>query len=581
MKTKMKMFAATSLFSFAAIAQSSQGANGDKAIWASWGGNLENTHVGINSPAITPESVADLKVKWQYKTHGDVSAIPLVTERHVYFPDWGPGFFAPLAGGSYLHAIERETGKNVWSHSVFKYSKNILNSLARSSFAISGDLMVFGDNRGVVDSLLSINGSKGAAVYALNRYTGELVWKTRVDENMLSIVTQSPVIHKGKVYVGTSSNEEASARITNDCCSFRGSMLALDLATGTILWRTYMTPKSQEKDGFTGNAVWGSQPAIDVKRNAVYIATGNNYTLPKVMEDCIKQFKGKPKAQQTECYDRLDSSENYASSVLALDLDTGAIKWARKLQNFGAWTYACDTKLLAPGLPAKAKNCEDLDSLDFDFGQAPMLVRTKIGGVNKDIVAVGQKSGVFWAFDPDQGGETLWSAAVGPGGVLGGMEFGSASDGERIYVGITNFEHNEYEIAAGPLKGKKVNGGSWTALDAATGTILWQTPDPSSEKSLKGFHFHASFGAFLGDGFFATAKGPMTVNQGVVFAGSMDRKGNMYAFDARDGRILWNFESGGSVMSAPAIVDNVLYWGSGYSKTGFSSNKLYAFSLGQ
>ena len=575
MKLILKIIVLSCLLSHAAMAQER-----DKEIWSSWGGNPENTHVGINSPLITPTTVGGLQVKWEFKTHGDVSAIPLVTEKHVYFSDWGKGFFAALAGGSFLHSVDRETGKRVWSRSIFKYSKNLLNSVARSSFAIAGDLLVFGDNRGVLDSLLSINGSKGASVYAINRYTGDLVWKTIVDSNQLSIVTQSPVIHNGKVYVGTSSDEEAAARITNDCCSFRGSMMALDLATGRIIWRTYMVPKSEEQDGFTGNAVWGSQPAIDVKRNAVYIATGNNYTLPAALEECIKKFQGKPLDQQSECYDKLDSPENFASSVLALDLDTGAIQWARKLQNFGAWTYACDPKL-APILPAKSKNCEDLGSLDFDFGQAPMLVHTKIGGADRDIVAVGQKSGVFWAFDPDQAGATLWTTAVGPGGTLGGMEFGSASDGDRIYVQITNFSHTEYEIPAGPQKGKKVNGGSWAGLDSATGKILWQTPDPTSEKSLKGLLAHPVFGAFLGDGYFATAKGPMTVNQGVVFAGSMDRKGHMYAFDGKDGRILWDFESGGSVMSAPAIVDNVLYWGSGYSKTGFGNKKFYAFSLGK
>lgn len=551
----------------------------DAAVWPSWGGNPENTHQGINSPAITPESVSGLKVKWTFLTKGDVSAIPVVSEKFVYFPDWGTPFVAPLTGGSYLHALDRETGESVWTKSILGYSENLLNNLARSSFAISGNLLIFGDNRGVVDSILSLPGSHGAAVYALDQSTGELVWKTYVDDNQLAIVTQSPVIHNGRVYVGTSSNEEAAARLTKDCCSFRGAMLALDLATGKILWKTYMAPKSEEKNGFTGNAVWGSQPAIDVKRNAVYIATGNNYTFPKQLEICLKAHRGRPAEQQTECYDKLDAPDNYASSVLSLDLDTGAIKWARKLENFGAWTYACDPSLI-PILPVNKKNCEDLESLDFDFGQAPMLVHTKIQDKDRDIVAVGQKSGVFWAFDPDQEGATLWATTVGPGGALGGMEFGSASDGERIYVQLTNFDHVAFPIEAGPQKGRITNGGIWAGLEAATGKILWQTPDPTSTKPLKGILVHPTFGAFLGDGYFAAAKGPMAVNNAVVFAGSMDRKGHMYAFDGRNGKILWSFASGGSVMSAPAIVDNVVYWGSGYSKTGFANKKFYAFDLG-
>ena len=253
-------------------------------------------------------------------------------------------------------------------------------------------------------------------------------------------------------------------------------------------------------------------------------------------------------------------------------------KWARKLQNFGAWTFACD-KSIVPILPAKKKNCEDFDSLDFDFGQAPMIVHTKIAGTPRDILAIGQKSCVFWAFDPDQKGATLWKTLVGPGGNLGGMEFGSAADGERIYAQVTNFQHEEYTVVAGPQKGTVANGGLWAALDPATGKLLWQTPDPTAKRVHKGILVQPTFGAFLGEGYFGVAKGPMTVNNGVVFAGSMDRAGNMYAFDAKDGRILWNFASGGSVMSAPAIVDNVLYWGSGYGKTGFGNKKFFAFAL--
>jgi polyvinyl alcohol dehydrogenase (cytochrome) len=220
-----------------------------------------------------------------------------------------------------------------------------------------------------------------------------------------------------------------------------------------------------------------------------------------------------------------------------------------------------------------------MESMDFDFGQAPMLVRTQIQGKNRDLVAVGQKSGVFWAFDPDRNGATVWSQTVGPGGTLGGMEFGSATDGEKIYVAITNFDHVGFKLTAGPQAGKIVNGGIWAALDAATGKILWQTPDPWSEKPLQGELAHISFGSNLGDGFFATAKGPLTVGNGVLFGGSMNRLGHMYGFDTRDGRIIWSFESGGSVMSAPALVDNVLYWGSGYSKTGFRNNKFFSFAL--
>lgn len=551
-----------------------QGHSADPEIWSSWGGNLENTHQAINSPEITPDNVSRLQVKWIYETKGDISAIPAITKNYLYFPDWGVPYIGTAVGGSYLHAVERKNGKALWSRAIISYSKNLMNNIVRNSFAIAGDLIIFGDNRGLTNSILSLPGAHGATLYAVNRFTGDLVWHTVLDTHPLSIVTQSPVIYKNRVYIGTSSNEEAAARFIGDCCSFRGAMLALDLQSGKIVWKTSMAPPSKEKDGFTGNSIWGSQPTIDTKRGSVYVATGNNYSLPKNLEKCLKDLKAK---DRSECFKKFDAMDNYASSVLALDLETGAVKWSRKLENFGAWTYACEPTL-APVLPTKDKNCEDPDSDDFDFGQGPMLLQTESDGKNRQILAIGQKSGVFWAFDPDQG-RTLWSTKIGPGGTLGGMEFGSATDGKLIYAAITNFGHIPFQLSAGPEAGKTVNGGIWAGIDAATGTILWQTADPSSEKPLKGSLSHTTFGGDLGEGFFGVAKGPLTVAHGVVFGGSMDREGHMYALSAKDGKILWRFESGGSVMSAPAIVDNILYWGSGYSKTGFKNNKVYAFEL--
>jgi polyvinyl alcohol dehydrogenase (cytochrome) len=167
---------------------------------------------------------------------------------------------------------------------------------------------------------------------------------------------------------------------------------------------------------------------------------------------------------------------------------------------------------------------------------------------------------------------------VGPGGTLGGMEFGSAVDGERIYTAITNFDHTPFKVVAGAHAGETVNGGIWSALDAGTGKIIWQTPDPSSFLPLKGLMLHALWGVGLGPGFFGVDMGPVTVANGVMFAGSMDQEGHMYGLDAHTGDILWSFASGGSVMSAPAVVDGVVYWGSGYDK-GFNNNTFYAFGL--
>jgi polyvinyl alcohol dehydrogenase (cytochrome) len=261
---------------------------------------------------------------------------------------------------------------------------------------------------------------------------------------------------------------------------------------------------------------------------------------------------------------------------LALDLDSGDVRWAQKLHNYGAWNFACD-KRIAPWLITNPENCRDLDALDFDFGQAPMLYTAEVGGALRDLVAAGQKSGVFWAVDPDDG-KVVWATSVGPGGLLGGMEFGAATDGRRIYTQLTNIDHIEFTLTAGDHAGQTVHGGVWAALDAGSGKLLWETPDPSSVRPLSGGIVHPVWGGGLGDGFFGIAIGPMTVAADVVYAGSFDREGHMYALDARSGQILWSFASGGSVMSAPAIAGGMLFWGSGYHQ-GFNNNKIYAFGL--
>jgi polyvinyl alcohol dehydrogenase (cytochrome) len=542
-------------------------------VWAGWGGNVANTHHAAGETAIGPDTVAGLRPLWSVTTGGNVSAIPSLSETRVYVPDWG----IPNVGGSQLWTVDRATGDVIAQKKLVEYSKNLINNVSRTTPAIYGDLLVFGDIRSQPTSVLNIPGGHGAVVYAVSRITGELVWKTTLDDHPLAIITQSPTVHGGVVYVGTSSHEEAAARLGYPCCSFRGTMAAIEASTGVIKWRTRTIPDQADPEaGFSGGSVWGSAPSVDAERGVVYVATGNNYRVGAELEACIDQHPGDPEAQETLCYQRLDPPDNYAESILALDLDDGAIRWARKMKNYGAWTFACDPELV-PWLPRNSANCEDLDSMDYDFGQAPMIVRAA-DGAPRDLLVLGQKSGVLWALDPNDDGATVWATAVGPGGVLGGMEFGSATDGQRAYVQITNFRHNEFQLVAGPYAGQTVRGGIWAAVDLATGAIVWQTPDPTSFQPLEGTISHLTWGGGLGPGFFGVALGPLTVANGVVFAGSMDREGHMYGFDAATGLVLWSFASGGSVNSAPAIHDGVLYWGSGYSN-GFNNDKLFAFGL--
>jgi polyvinyl alcohol dehydrogenase (cytochrome) len=233
---------------------------------------------------------------------------------------------------------------------------------------------------------------------AFDKQTGALLWKTKLDDHPAAIITQSATVFDGRVYVGVASQEEALAALVPGYeLSFRGSMLALDLASGAILWKTIMAPP-----GYTGNAVWGSSPAIDTKRGQVYIATGNNYSVPDATLACVAAAP--PGPARAACL----PADDYFDSIMALDMKTGAVRWVTEAIDYDAWTVDC--------IPffGDGDLCPDPAGPDFDFGQAPALYKTKDGkGKTIELVGAGQKSGQYWALDPDTGA-VKWVTAAPP-----------------------------------------------------------------------------------------------------------------------------------------------------------------------
>ena len=140
-------------------------------------------------------------------------------------------------------------------------------------------------------------------------------------------------------------------------------------------------------------------------------------------------------------------------------------------------------------------------------------------------------------------------------GVAGGLQWGSAVDGERVYVADANSDDHNWIFPDGSV----TTDGVWSALDARTGEILWQAgPSEGGDTS-----------------------GPVTVANGVMFSCSLDPLGHMYAIDAATGEELWKFASGGSCLSGAAISRGMVYWGSGYANVGdIPNNQLYTFELG-
>jgi polyvinyl alcohol dehydrogenase (cytochrome) len=480
--------------------------------WRTAGQNLNNTRSQPAEHLISSTNVKDLNPKWVFTTGGDVSATPTVDGDAVYFPDWGGNLFA----------VKKDTGSLIWSHKISDYD-GVNGSISRVSPAVDHDQLIIGDI--LSEILINSQVHNGANVISVDRETGTLRWITQVESHPASIITGSPVVFDGVIYVGVSSIEESlSADPTYPCCTFRGSVVALEAKTGKMLWHTYDMPDNGgQQGGYSGGAIWG-HPAIDPKRGSLYIGTGNNYTVPAAVVACQNAT---PKAQCA-------SPDDHFDTILALDLKTGQIKWADGVQAFDTFTGACPT-------------CPVPDSPDFDFGGGgPNLVGNMVG--------IGQKSGIYWAIDPDKG-NILWSTQVGPGGDDGGVEWGTATDSKRIYVAISNNLNLAYTLVP---SGQQITWGSWSALDVATGKILWQTADPTAG---------------------TIDPGSVSVANGVMYAGSYS--GQMYALDATTGNILWNFASGGSVIDGPSIVDGVVYWGSGYGSfpPGIGNNKVYAFTL--
>ena len=228
--------------------------------------------------------------------------------------------------------------------------------------------------------------------------------------------------------MGVSSIEEALAIPSSYlCCSFRGSMVALDAETGHILWQTFDMPDNQGRpDGYSGGAIW-QPPAIDPGRGLLFVGTGNNYEVPKTVKACLATASP---SSQSKCF----APDDLFDAPMAFDLKSGRVKWATKLQGFDVWTVACIRN-------PNPVSCPVPSSPDFDLGgSGPNLL--------PQIVGFGQKSGIYWALNPDSG-NIVWSTVVGPGATLGGIEWGTATDGQRIYLAITNSARKPYPLVDG------------------------------------------------------------------------------------------------------------------------------------
>ncbi len=481
---------------------------------------------------INKETVSQLRVKWVYQTApdtgtasnalGSISSTPAVDGPYLYFND--------ISG--YLTKLNRFTGKLIWR-------KNYVNDLSVPGFVakgsrntpyIEGDLLIVGSNMGLPDRLCRLTAGAtpsalgcvsgdGAIVLAINKDTGQVVWRAKAETHPAAKITGSISGHGDVIFVPVGNWEEDWARAYPNiyvepvdptshypCCSARGSLVAMDVHTGAILWKRH-TVIGGDSDhalppalrallhpkGFFGSSTYGHNPTVDVSRRQIYIATAETTTAPQVAQDCeiARRKTGDPDANiqglpaGVDCSNLNEKLKTYANAILAIDMDTGRVNWVHYAHKYDAWNHACGAPDLygwATTVPAlfpvpisNTQNC-GLTPIgpDMGFGQQPKLVRNvKLdGGKWGDIVIAGNKDGRLFGLDPDNG-RKVWETNVEPGGVYGGLQFGLAADDGKVFFGTTNSRNAGRNIGTRYVSNESfldING--FTALGLKTGPFM-------------------------------------------------------------------------------------------------------------
>jgi polyvinyl alcohol dehydrogenase (cytochrome) len=486
--------------------------------WSGWGNSLENTRFQDQARGgLSAADLPHLKLKWAF----GYANVPAARTQ----PAMAGGRLFVASDNGAVYALDPATGCTYW---MFKAAAGVPTALSVAPYhtaaGATATVLLFGDRQ--------------ANAYAVDAQTGKQVWVTKLDTHPAAAVTGAPAPYAGRVYVPIQGVGEEGQGIhsTKGCCTFRGSVSALDIDTGKVLWKTYTVPEESKPRGKStaglpifgpsGVGIWSS-PTIDVKRKLLYVGTGNAYT---------------------------DPPQPTSDAVLALDMATGAIKWVSQVLPNDVWAMGCAaTNKPNSGCPATL-------GPDYDFSASPALVHLK----GRDLLVLPQKSSMAYAMDPDQQGKIVWEVRLGKGSGLGGM-WGAAIEGDRVYIGTADL------LTETP--------GGVHALNLADGSVAWAAPHP------KGL-CEGQLGCSTGQG------AALTAIPGAVLSGAMD--GGVRAYSARTGKVIWLYSTardfktvngvkanGGSIDGAsPVVAGGMLFVNSGNgSFVGHTGNVLLAFGL--
>jgi polyvinyl alcohol dehydrogenase (cytochrome) len=494
--------------------------------WSGWGNNFANTRFQQTGPnGLSRAGVSSLKLKWAFGFAGDttIRSQPTVYDGRV--------FVGTQSG--IVYSLDSQSGCVHWA----------LDSVAAVRTGVN---VVPVNNR-----LIAFFGDGTGTVYGVDANTGKPIWQRKVEDHPTAVVSGTPVMNQNVLYVPVASMEEGSATAPEYvCCTFRGSVSALNASTGAVLWKTYTidqpakegppTKRGAKTKGPSGAGVW-TTPTLDLEKKVLYVSTGNNYSTP---------------------------TTNTSDAVMALSMETGRILWTKQFTQNDAYNVTCR-------IPDKV-NCPDNNGEDQDFAAPPILTKLQSG---KKILLLGQKSGFIYAVDPDKEGAIIWQAQVGRGHTMSGIQGSPATDGQVLYVPLSDLIYERHRLANSNrlvMNLDPLSGGGMFGYSLENGERLWQTPAPGC-----GDRRPCS----------PAQNSAVSVIPGVAFAGSVD--GHLRAYDTGNGAIIWDYDTaheyktvngvagkGGSLnISGAAIAGNLLLTVSGYGDLGgIPGGVLLAFS---
>jgi polyvinyl alcohol dehydrogenase (cytochrome) len=461
-------------------------------------------------PGVSVRQLGRLEVKWVF---GFPDAVTAAAQPTIV----GGRVFVGSQDG-HVYALDARSGCYYWDYRATTGVRAAI-TVAR----IDGrDVALFGD--------------RGGRVYSVDAGTGETVWKVKPDDGPAVQVTGAPTLFEGRLYVPIAVGDDGWAvNPQYECCQGRGAVVALDAGSGATVWIAHTVGEATKQGrnaigtqlwGPSGASVWSS-PTIDPRQGVLYVGTGDNHSAPAT-----------------------DTSD----AVLALSLRDGARVWVRQLLAGDVGNNAC--------VAEDKTNCPPSAGPDFDLGDSPNLVTLPDG---RRMLTIGQKSGMMWGLDPDDGGRIVWRTRVGAGGRLGGVQWGPASEGRTVYVAVSDIAYRSLVLGQ-PLVLDPDKGGGLHAIDVADGSTRWIAPPAQ---------------ACLGRTNCSPAQSAaVTATPDYVLSGAID--GHMRAYANKDGTLLWDFDTvrpfrtvngvtanGGSLDGGGATVaGGVMLVGSGYGLFG-------------